>query len=198
MHLWSILSKIDRQLSKKKKKRERILTFENFDHRKSVSPNWTPKYIFPRLLNILGLGLPSILDPVIELWREGERAKRSLEGQRGWGRPSEQEREGMDFELTGGIRKPCTYSVSSGTTTLVWRSPAPSEVDKSRGVFFVGPPLVRVSLVCCSPIIPTLPSPRPPPLTNPLSVLLSVLLQTSDRQKEKKRNKGRKKFAKVI
>lgn len=138
-----------------KRERERISTaFEKFEI--SIMENRvhekvdTPKYIFPRLLSILGLGLPSILDPVIELWREGERAKRRSVGQRGCGRPSEQEREGMDFELTGGIRKPCTYSVSSGTTTLVWRSPAPSEVDKSRGVFSVGPPCVRFPRVSCS------------------------------------------------
>lgn len=141
------LSTISLSLKRKKEKREREGEFwhsKNFRKVRwskiGVPRNWTPKYIFPRLLNILGLGLPSILDPVIELWREGERAKRPSEGQRGRGWPSEQERDGMDFELTGGIRKPCTYSVSSGTTTLVWRSPAPSEVDKSRGVFLRGAP----------------------------------------------------------
>lgn len=43
------------------------------------------------------------------------------------------ETERTDFELTGGIRNPCTYSVSSGTTTLVWRPLPRSEVDESRG-----------------------------------------------------------------
>ena len=119
---------------------------------------------FPWLSTVsLDSASPPILDRVTEVRRrEGENQReRPCSAQQGQPDRASQarEREATDFERTGGIRKPCTYSVSSGTTTLVWRPLPPSEVDK--------PFCDRVfcesvcPLVCSKPWISRAPWPMP-------------------------------------